>query len=53
MTASADGVPEGACSQVFTERYAEFIFSNDRVTAFGPDRYAFEALTAKASHLDG
>jgi hypothetical protein len=40
MTASPDGVPEGACSQVFTERYGEFIFSNDRVTAFGPVWYA-------------
>jgi hypothetical protein len=37
MTASAGGVPEGTCSQVFTERYDEFIFRNGTVTAFGPD----------------
>ena len=40
MTASPEAGPEATCSQVFTERYGEFIFGNDRVTAFGPDWYA-------------
>jgi hypothetical protein len=37
MTVPAERCPEGACSQVFTERYGEFIFGNDTVTALDPD----------------
>ena len=36
MTASLEAGPEATCLQVFTERYDEFIFGNDTVTAFGP-----------------
>jgi hypothetical protein len=33
MTASREAGPKAACSQLFTERYGEFIFGNDTVTA--------------------
>jgi hypothetical protein len=38
--------------QVFTERYGEFIFGNDTVTAIGPDGDAPKALTAKVDPPD-
>jgi hypothetical protein len=47
MTAPSEVVSEVACSQVFTKRYDEFILRNDTVTAFGPERDAYGALTAK------
>jgi hypothetical protein len=50
MTASLEAGPKAACWQVFTERYDEFIFGNDTVTAFDPDWDAHKALTAKTLH---
>jgi hypothetical protein len=50
MTASPEAASEDACLQVFTERYDEFIFGNDTVTAFGPDWDASKVLTAKTPH---
>jgi hypothetical protein len=36
MTAPLEAGPEATCWQLFTERYDEFIFGNDTVTAFDP-----------------
>ena len=37
MTVSLEVVSEAVCRQMFTERYDEFTFGNDTVTAFDPD----------------
>src|ERR1700739_2727101 len=37
MTALPEAASGDSCLQVFTERYDEFIFGNDTVTAIGPD----------------
>jgi hypothetical protein len=49
MTASPEAASKDSCLQVFTERYYEFIFGNDTVTAIGPDWDAPKALTAKGA----
>ena len=49
MTASPEAASGDSCLQVFTERYDEFIFGNDTVTAIPPDWDAPKALTAKAA----
>jgi hypothetical protein len=50
MTLSPEAASMDPCLQLFTERYDEFIFGNDTVTAFGPDWDAHKALTAKPVH---
>ena len=52
MTASPEAASKDSCLQLFTERYDEFIFGNDTVTAIGPDWDASKALTAKPGHPD-
>ena len=47
MTASLEAGPKAACSQMFTERYDEFIFGNDTVTALNLDWDAYKALHSK------
>ena len=52
MTASLEAASKDSCLQLFTERYDEFIFGNDTVTAFGPDWDPPNALAAKPGHPD-